>query len=288
LPETVTIEMKQLVGTGQMPGALLIVAVLSWAGSAHAQVASRDSLSSGISGQVVRAASNVPIDAAVVSLKETGRSVTTSATGAYELLNVAPGTYTLNVRRLGYAMLETQVTLEAHRVLEADLELDVSAAHLAGVAVRADSTRSSLSNAIAERMKYNAGAVFFLRAELDSARDKPVSDLLGKRAHGGHLVMYPSRGAILLATSRAYGTITRVPRADPADSKSPKGCFSQVYVDGVQIYTPVGNSPAPDLGRFSAGILEAVEFYPGPASTPAQYRGDGAQCGTLLLWTRVN
>ena len=265
-----------------------IAAVLFLIGPARAQLPIRDSLRSGMRGQVVRAAGSTPVDGAVVSLRENGRVVTTSATGAYALLDVAPGTYTLTVRKLGYAPLETQITLEPHRILEADLELDASAAQLLeGIAVRADSSRYGPVSAMAERMKYNAGGVFFLRAELDSARDKPLSDVLAKRAHGGHLVMYPKRGAILIATTRAYGTITRVPNADPSDPTSPKGCFCQVYIDGVLIYSPVGMSPAPDLGRFNTGTLEAMEFYPGPASTPAQYRGDGAQCGTLLLWTRA-
>ncbi len=46
-------------------------------------------------------------------------------------------------------------------------------------------------------------------------------------------------------------------------------------------------SPVPDLSKYDAGGLEAVEFYPGPATTPPEFSGDGAVCGTLLLWTRT-
>ena len=82
-------------------------------------------------------------------------------------------------------------------------------------------------------------------------------------------------------------SILKVPRADPLDPTSPAACFCQVYLDGIRIYSPTGASPAPDLRQYDAGGLEAVEYYPGPATTPLEYGGDGAACGTLLLWTRA-
>jgi hypothetical protein len=79
----------------------------------------------------------------------------------------------------------------------------------------------------------------------------------------------------------------KFPSADPFDASSPKGCFCQVYVDGIRVFVPNGNTAAPDLSQYDAGTLEAVEYYAGPATTPLEYGGDGAACGTLLLWTRA-
>ena len=40
----------------------------------------------------------------------------------------------------------------------------------------------------------------------------------------------------------------------------------------------------PDLSPFLVTDLAGVEFYPGQASLPVQFKS--GQCGTLLLWTR--
>jgi hypothetical protein len=42
----------------------------------------------------------------------------------------------------------------------------------------------------------------------------------------------------------------------------------------------------PDLNRIAAEDLEAIEFYAGPAQTPAEYSTLDATCGVLVLHTR--
>lgn len=63
-------------------------------------------------------------------------------------------------------------------------------------------------------------------------------------------------------------------------------CYAQVYLDGVQVYTPAPDVKLFDLNTLQPDLLKGVEFFPGPAETPAQYGGTGASCGTLLLWTK--
>jgi hypothetical protein len=242
----------------------------------------------GIAGAVITSAGRVRVEGAVVSLIEARRSVTTTATGEYQLLGIAPGTYTLSVRKIGFGPIDARITLQAGQVVDADMELEVAKVQrLEGVTVRADSTLRGPMLQITERMKYNAGATFILRPQLDSARGRPVSELLRTRARGAHMVEWSAKGATLLATARGPASIMKFPQADAMDPTSPKGCFCQVYLDGIRIYTPNGNSPAPDLRQYDAGGLEAVEYYPGPATTPPEYGGEGASCGTLLLWTRA-
>jgi hypothetical protein len=214
--------------------------------------------------------------------------VTTTGSGGYQILGIAAGTYVLTVRKIGFDPINVRITLRANQVIDADVELETARVQqLEGVTVRADSTLHGPMVQIAGRMRSSAGGVFLLRAELDSARGRPVSDLLRKRARGAHMVNYASKGAILLATARGANSILKMPQAEPGNPSSPMGCFCQVYLDGVRIYSPTGQSPAPDLQQYDAGTLEAVEYYPGPATTPLEYGGDGAACGTLLLWTRA-
>ena len=72
------------------------------------------------------------------------------------------------------------------------------------------------------------------------------------------------------------------------DPSSPTGCFCQVYIDGIRVYSPSDcNAATPDLRLYDAGTLEAVEYYPGPAPTPVEFGRAKAVCGTLLLWKRA-
>jgi hypothetical protein len=164
------------------------------------------------------------------------------------------------VRAIGYRPLDARVTLTAARALVADLEMQqVPPAKLSPVVVRAD-----------------------------SARGTPVSDLLRQRASGAKIVEYPKTGAFLLPSKRGFTSISlKLPLADDSDKLSPAACYSQVYVDGVRIYAPRDPSPVPDLSRYDAASLEGLEYYPGPATTPPEYGGTGATCGTVVLWTRM-
>jgi hypothetical protein len=270
-------------------GTMLAAALFSRGGDAAAQTSAPDAQNAGINGLVITRLGRVPIEGAVVTLLEARRSATSTSAGAYQILGVPPGNYALSVRKIGFDPINVRITLQAGQVIDADIELEPARVQrLEEVTVRADSTLHGPMLQIAARMRYNAGGVFMLRAELDSARGRPVSDLLRKRARGAHMVNWSARGAILLATARGMASIVKNPQAEPGNPSSPTACFCQVYLDGIRIYSPTGQSPAPDLSQYDAGTLEAVEYYPGPATTPLEYGGDGASCGTLLLWTRAH
>ena len=254
--------------------------------SVAAQAASETPVA-GIRGTVMERAGGAPIDGAVVTLAEASRSATSGRSGAFEMLGVAPGSYALSVRRLGFRPIAVRITIRAGEIIDADMELEAQAQAIEGITVRADSTLHGPMVQVANRMHSGGGGTYLLRAQLDSARGRPVSELLRARARGAHMVDWSAKGAVLIATARGVPGGKR-PKADPFDPLSPTGCFCQVYIDGIRVYSPTGGySTTPDLRQFDAGILEAVEFYPGPAVTPPEFGGDAAMCGTLLLWTRA-
>jgi hypothetical protein len=88
-------------------------------------------------------------------------------------------------------------------------------------------------------------------------------------------------------------------------------CAPVVYIDDVRVTHGSGASglqqhaprdPNPDIvtwgredeGTFSADAvnlvhpmhIQAIEIYPGPASTPGQYLDSRSRCGVILIWTR--
>ena len=64
------------------------------------------------------------------------------------------------------------------------------------------------------------------------------------------------------------------------------GCWAQVWLDGMRIYSKREGEPMFDLRTLSPDRLEAVEYYAGPAQTPARYSDLNSHCGVLVLWTR--
>lgn len=66
----------------------------------------------------------------------------------------------------------------------------------------------------------------------------------------------------------------------------PPACYMAVYLDGIRVWSPGSGFPSPyDLNQHSVASLEGIEVYTG-ADTPTQFSGTGAECGTIVLWTR--
>jgi hypothetical protein len=227
-----------------------------------------------------------PIGDVEITLVEAQRTAITDAAGSYRIADVLPGTYTLSARRLGYDGVRARVELRAGATLAADIELKPLAQQLERVVVRTDSARTGLRHLIEARNV--GGAALFFRETLDSARGTSVADLVSRKARGVHLIRYSRTGGLLVASTRGAMSISRkLPMADPTDMTSPRACYAQIFLDGIRIYDPGSDFAVPDLSKFDAASLEALEVYPGPATTPAEYGGTGAQCGTVALWTRA-
>jgi hypothetical protein len=270
---------------------VLVAAALGLASIATATGAQQPATISAPRGSIVGVAAlevdGRPIAGARVQLTASDREVDTDSLGEFRFADVAPGRHTLVVRKLGFLPVQSRVLVTAGESAELRFRLLSSAQLLADVVVRGDSSRNVFALARAQRHAGGSGTLI-LRGELDSARGVSVTDLLARRVSGTRLIRYGRTGATLLASSRGPSEMTPpAPSADPADPRSPRACYAQVIVDGVRLWAPgVTRDAVPDLSTYDASRLEAVEFYAGPSSTPVEYGGTGAQCGTILLWLR--
>lgn len=62
-------------------------------------------------------------------------------------------------------------------------------------------------------------------------------------------------------------------------------CYAQVYLDS-QLMNPGQPTEPFDVNTLSADQLEAIEWYPGPASTPAKYAKVSSSCGVYVMHSR--
>ncbi|MHB2034246.1 MAG: carboxypeptidase regulatory-like domain-containing protein [Gemmatimonadaceae bacterium] len=224
---------------------------------------------------------------AEVAITTLNKSVTTGADGSFRLAALPPGLFGVRVRHVGFAMLQDTIVVRAGKTATRIYELSPRVTMLDTVTTSSVRPRyvSPQLRGFEERSALGIGH-FLTEAELRKHDDQSLSTAMRARIPGLLWVSY--RSATFLASQRGAGsTFRNLPRALPDDHGSPAGCWVSVYLDGVRIYTPDGNKPAPDFNALDAGQFAGIEFYAGGATVPPQFNATTAfDCGTLLLWTR--
>ena len=219
----------------------------------------------------------------------------TSATGAFLVAGLAPGSYAITVRHPSYKPRTGTIRLDPNDTVTVHLGMEPLAVDLPGARIEAAQPLPNTGIAdFEERKKVGVGK--FLRSE-DYA-DRPnatLADVL--RSHAPELQMVQQPGGGFAAASRrvnsmspllppAGGWRTAFGQLPPEDQ-----CYMQVFVDGQRLYTyhrPEDNGPnPPKLDDYLASTVAAIEIYKSGADTPIQFNTTGGACGTLVIWTGV-
>ena len=243
-----------------------------------------------VTGLVTVIGSERPVSGATVTLDEWRHGAASDSTGRYRIPGVQPGEHLLTIRRIGFEALSARITVGAGTELTADIDLNPSApAQLEVVRVLVDAQPRGKLAGMELRRSAQAGGTFITSVELDSAvaAGRSLSYVLARKLPGAQIMTHGRTGGALLSSGRGRMTGRELPLADPADPKSPRGCWAQVFLDGMRIYTTKHASMVvPDLRDFSLESLAGVEYYAGEAQTPSEFTGEGAVCGTIVFWTK--
>jgi len=149
---------------------------------------------------------------------------------------------------------------------------------LAGVRVEAAAPVRGRMAEFERRRNAGMGGRFIDRSTLEKRESSLLSDVL--RTHAAANLVRLRGGGYAVGSTRGSGSV---------DPRSPRACLMQIFLDGIRIFSPsqaLGGMPPPSIDQFSVVGLEAVEVYAGPASTPPEFGGSEAACGTVALWTR--
>jgi len=229
-------------------------------------------------GIVLTDSTRVPIANADVFIAELSMRTRSNARGAFRFSEVTPGTWTLGVRRVGYGPLDAKLTFAANKSVERQIFLS-RVAMLDSVRVVADGPAMI---EFEENRKLGLGS-FVTRDDLERQRDRRLSTILaslaGVQVVGGtnHAWIAGGRGSIREGIHNP-DLIELSMGAKPA-------CYSQVYLNGSLVYKQASD-PIFDINTLSPDGIEAIEFYPSLALTPARYLDPNMPCGVLVIWNR--
>jgi hypothetical protein len=208
---------------------------------------------------VVRGPGDAPVAGAEVHVRDTGAETRTDTAGAFTLGALPAGTQQLEVRRVGYAVVEIPVDLRSGATITHDVVLR-RIVNLDSVLV------------VASRPKYPdfyqhqtvaAGFGLFLGPEAIAREHvSRTSDILEKRP--GFRVQQQGYHTVVLSTREATY------------------CPATIIIDGIVVRSSVG----PSIDDVHPAEIGAMEIYRGGEENfaPAEYHI--GKCGGVVIWTK--
>ncbi|HEX5829771.1 MAG TPA: SusC/RagA family TonB-linked outer membrane protein [Gemmatimonadaceae bacterium] len=233
-----------------------------------------------IRGRVVDAASQRALPDVQVGVVGTQLGAVTAASGEFTIANVPAGAHTVQVRRIGFAPVTRQVTVQAGAEARLDVAIAASATQLDQVVV------TGTAQATTKRALGNAVTQLNVSQLTEQSSLATVTDVLQSKSPGVTLV--PGSG------TAGTGADIRI-RGTSSLSTSNRPLF---FIDGVRFFDgPAGNfgpSGAGTAGTFSQGVtpldfinpddIESIEVIKGPAA--ATLYGADAAGGVIQIITK--
>ncbi|MFN2315111.1 MAG: carboxypeptidase regulatory-like domain-containing protein [Gemmatimonadales bacterium] len=258
--------------------AIIVLALVS-AGNREAQ---GQGSTAGLRGTVLDAETRRPVARAIIEIASQGRRTETDSSGEFRMDALEPQLVTVRLRSLGYRTVERGLNLYAGRVSRAEYILSPALVILPEVRVLATASATPFTG-FEDRRRQGFGT-FITAAELERHPNRRILDLV-RGIPGVRAVRSTGGGHHLASNRRPVG------RPGPGGNRP---CFLQVVVDGMMYWSPdpggevsLRSGPPPDLGAFiSTTELAGVEVYAGMTGVPVEFRRDGIQCGTMVLWTK--
>lgn len=219
-------------------------------------------------GRVVDEAGQ-PLEDVEIVLDDIPGGLRTSLEGRFRLAGLAPGPHVVAARRLGFAPLSVQVSLEQGEALAVELRLLQSPVQLAPIEVAsAAPARPGAFDVVGYERRRNAGVGIFLERE---ALNRGSRLRLGDALAGVPGVRVDVRTAFPTLERGIVGV---------------DGCVPIVFVDGVRQPNSTYFLETSIFATSHPSEIEAVEIYRG-LHAPVEFRSAlDMTCGTIVVWRR--
>ncbi len=240
---------------------------------------------------------NKPITNAQVTFPDLGKGTATDEKGAFAIRDVPAGEQRVQVRHVGYGVVETRLTFASGQTLQQHFTM-VHAATLDSVVVSEKSTDHALDDFEANR-KLGLGH-FLTRAELAPQEGRSLGAVLTTLpgikvfVRGPYAWVGSARGVLSLESMRGVA----LDKSDTMKQAPISNCYALIYMDNQLVWRgqkyrnpPSAGGPQYtleplfDINTIQVADIEAIEYYASPAQTPMKYAGLNSDCGVLVIHT---
>lgn len=232
-----------------------------------------------LTGTIISDADGRALADVEVAIRALGLRVFSDTAGRFYLRNVPVGEHTLDARRIGYRGASHQVVIAAGVRTRRNLVLS-RVAVLEAIEVEAGAPLPGFE----EHRRVGLGT-FITRADIEKTRGAPLSTLMREIP----AVRVVGVRAASVASNRRAATLSGVGFKCPEPHEKVLGyicaCYAQVYLDNQLVYRGP-DDPFFDINSIPPESVEAIEYYSGPAQTPARYSRLNSQCGVVVIHTR--
>ena len=198
-----------------------------------------------LTGVVTDAESGKPIEGVAVIVQGTTLGSNTNAAGKYFIIQVPPGTYTVQARRLGYQSVSAtnvQVTIDGTR--EQNFKLRASNQTLAAVTVQADQAP------LIERTQVGSASV----VTAEQIQSLPVTSISGVLALQQGFTEVPNNTSVISLAEEQRST------TQPIRVRGGRGGSTLSMIDGIPINNPLFGG---DVVNLSTLAVQQVNFQRG-------------------------
>lgn len=256
---------------------LAIVGAMTWPGNASGQ--------SVFLGSVVADGENAPpLAGAEVTLPELNLGVRTDSLGRFLFTDIPKGRYRVIIRHVGYNAIAINARFSGADTLAADFALIVApGVTLNTVNVVGDAATHGKFLEFEDRRAHGGGS-FLTRSDLEKEKNRSLGEIVS-RLPGVRVNRYGAESAV--ASSRSAGGAGRGGDAMDRRKGAPRACYAQIYVDNVRVFSSGVGEALFNINSIAPSSVQGIEYYPSREETPIQYASNRADCGTMLIWTRI-
>ncbi|HUI64059.1 MAG TPA: carboxypeptidase-like regulatory domain-containing protein, partial [Bacteroidota bacterium] len=169
----------------------------------------------------------------------TGKGAATDLDGAFLILNLPSGVYTIRVTFVGYKTQERHVDFQGDNSVELEFKMDAVAIEGSEVVVTAQAAGQNA--AINQQLASNQIVSVVSAAKIQELPDQNAAESVG-RLPGVSVLRYGGEGTEVVIRGLA-----------------PK--YNQISMDGIQISSPNPNDRSTDLSGISSNMLDGIKVF---------------------------
>ena len=224
-----------------------------------------------------------PLPGAEITIPFLNLAARTDSLGRFLFKGIPKGVFRVNIRRVGYNAFAINARFSGTDTLAADFALTQAAVSLDTVNVAGMTNQHGKFLEFEDRRAHGGGA-FLTRADLEKEKDRQLGEIVA-RLPGVRINRYGAESAV--ASSRTGFGAGRSGDAMDRRKGAPRACYSQVYVDNVRVFASDVGEALFNINSIPPSTIQGIEYYASRDETSIQYASNRAECGTMLIWTRI-